>query len=239
MAKIFAAGGFNIAFNGLDADGAEIARQVAEEAGVAYSFSVANLQFPDQIREMAAAIHNRFGAVDVLVNNAGIQHVSPVEQFPDEKWDAIIAINLSAAFHLTKAFFPGMKERKYGRIINLASAHGLVASEFKSAYVSAKHGLIGFTKTIALEGAPYGITANAICPGYVHTPIIDKQIGDQMAAHHLSREAVISQVMLQKQALKEFIPVEAVAQLAFYLASDAAATITGASFPIDGGWTAQ
>lgn len=239
IAKAFAAQGYNIAFNGLEPNGAEIARQVADEFKTDHIFSPANMLKPGEIRSFAAAALEKFGHVDVLVNNAGIQYVAPVDEFPEEKWDAIIAINLSAAFHLTKAVWPSMKANKSGRIINIASAHGLVASEFKSAYVSAKHGIVGFTKTIALEGAPFGITANAICPGYVHTPIIDNQIADQMKAHNMSREDVISKVMLEKQAIKEFIPIEAIAQAALYMASDAAAQLTGIALPVDGGWTAQ
>jgi 3-hydroxybutyrate dehydrogenase len=239
IAKAFAAQGYNIAFNGLEPNGAEIAQQVADEFKIDHIFSPANMLKPEEIRAFAAAAIQKFGGVDVLVNNAGIQFVAPIDEFPEEKWDAIIAINLTAAFHLTKAVWPAMKAGKSGRIINIASAHGLVASEFKSAYVSAKHGIVGLTKTLALEGAEFGITANAICPGYVHTPIIDNQIADQMKAHNMSREDVIAKVMLEKQAIKEFIPIEAIAQTALYLASDAAAQLTGVALPVDGGWTAQ
>jgi 3-hydroxybutyrate dehydrogenase len=239
IAKAYAAQGYNIVFNGLETDGAAIAQQVADEHKIQHIFSPANMLQPDSIVEMIAQAEAKFGSIDVLINNAGIQFVAPIEDFPVAKWDAIIGINLSASFHTTKAVWNKMKENKFGRIINIASAHGLVASEFKSAYVAAKHGLVGFTKTIALEGAPYGITANAICPGYVHTPIVEKQIGDQMKAHNMTKEEVIEKVMLDKQALKEFIPVEAIAQAALYFTSDAAAQITGISFSIDGGWTAQ
>jgi 3-hydroxybutyrate dehydrogenase len=239
MAKAFAALKYNIVFNGLEPDGAEIARQVAAEAGVDHLFSPADMSVPAAIRGLTTDALEKFGAIDILVNNAGIQHVSPIESFPDEKWDQIIAINLSAAFHLSKALWPGMKEKGWGRIINMASAHGLVASEFKSAYIASKHGLIGLTKTLALEGAPLGITANAICPGYVHTPIIDKQIADQMKAHNMSADEVVQQVMLQKQPIKSFISIDSVVATALFLASDAAATITGISMPVDGGWTAQ
>lgn len=239
IAAAFAQQGHNIIFNGLEPDGAAIAQRTAEAAGVEYLFSPANMAQPEAIRAFAREALDKFGSVDILVNNAGIQYVSAVEEFPDDKWDAILAINLSAAFHLTKALWPAMKAKGYGRIINMASAHGLVASEFKSAYVAAKHGLIGFTKTLALEGAPLGITANAICPGYVHTPIIDKQVADQMKVHHMSAEDVIARVMLEKQAIKEFNTIESIAQTALFLASDAASTITGISLPVDGGWTAQ
>ena len=239
MAKAFAAQGHHIIFNGLEADGAAIAQSVADEFKISHFFSNANMQQPDAIRVFAQQAMGQFGKIDVLINNAGVQHVAPLEDFPEESWNAIIDINLSAAFHLTKAVWPKMKEAKWGRVINIASAHGLVASEFKSAYVAAKHGLVGFTKTIALEGAPFGITANAICPGYVHTPIIDKQIPDQMKAHNMTREEVIQKVLLEKQAIKSFIPIDTIAQTALFLASEAAATLTGVALPVDGGWTAQ
>ncbi len=239
IATAFAKMGYNIVFNGLESDGAEIARKVADEHKIEHLFFPANIMQPEAIREMVQGGIDRFGSIDILVNNAGIQFVSPVEDFPEAKWDAIIAINLTAAFHTTKAVWAGMKENRWGRIINMASAHGLVASEFKSAYVASKHGLIGFTKTIALEGAPFGITANTICPGYVHTPIVEGQIGDQMKAHGYTRDEVIQKVMLQKQAIKSFIPVEAIVAAAVYMASDAAAQMTGIALPIDGGWTAQ
>jgi len=239
IAKAFAAQGYNIVFNGLEADGATIAKSVADAAGEDYIFSPANMLDPAAIRALAAEALAKFGTVEVLINNAGIQFVSPLEDFPEAKWDAIIGINLSAAFHLTKAIWPSMKANKQGRVINIASAHGLVASEFKSAYVSAKHGLIGFTKTIALEGAPFGITANSICPGYVHTPIVDKQIPEQMKVHNMTQEEVVAKVFLDKQAIKKFNTVESIAQSALFLASEAAETITGIALPVDGGWTAQ
>lgn len=239
MAKVFAAQGHNIIFNGLEPNGADIAKQVADEHQIKHLFSAANMMKPDEIRNLAKEALAAFGRVDILINNAGIQHVAAIDEFPEEKWDAIIAINLTAAFHLTKALWPAMKANKWGRIINIASAHGLVASEFKSAYVTAKHGIVGFTKTMALEGAPYGITANAICPGYVHTPIIDKQIADQMKVHNMTAEEVVQKVMLEKQAIKEFISIDTIAQTALFLASDTAATFTGVALPVDGGWTAQ
>ncbi|GIV28340.1 MAG: 3-hydroxybutyrate dehydrogenase [Bacteroidia bacterium] len=230
---------YNIVFNGLETNGKEIAESIGKEFGISTIFHGANLMYPEQIYDLANTAINTYGKVDVLINNAGIQYVSPVEDFPDEKWNAIISINLSSAFYLTKAVWKKMKEQRFGRIINIASAHGLVASEFKSAYVASKHGIVGFTKTIALEGAPFNITANAICPGYVKTPLVEKQIDDQAKAHGISREEVISKVMLYKQAVKEFIPVETLGQLALFLASESATTITGTAIPVDGGWNAQ
>lgn len=239
-AKVFAAKGYNIVFNGLEENGAEIAASVAEEYGVGYLFSPANMMQPEAIRGLAKEALDKFGTVEVLINNAGIQFVSPIEDFPEDKWDAIIAINLTAAFHLTKAILPSMKAHKFGRVVNISSAHGLIASPFKSAYVAAKHGIIGFTKVLALEGGEFGITANAICPGYVHTPIVDKQIPDQMKAHNMTREEVIEKVFLAEHAIKDFISVDTIAQTILYLAdSEAAATITGIAMPLDAGWTAH
>ncbi|RYZ26361.1 MAG: 3-hydroxybutyrate dehydrogenase [Sphingobacteriales bacterium] len=239
-AKVFAAKGYNIVFNGLEENGAEIAAEVAKEYGIGYIFSPANMLHPEEIRGLAKEALDKFGTVEVLINNAGIQFVSPIEDFPEDKWDAIIAINLTAAFHLTKAVLPSMKAHKFGRVVNISSAHGLIASPFKSAYVAAKHGIIGFTKVLALEGGEHGITANAICPGYVHTPIVEKQIPDQMKAHNMTREEVISEVFLAEHAIKEFITVDTIAQTILYLAdSDAAATITGIAMPLDAGWTAH
>lgn len=230
---------FNIIFNGLETNGPEIAEQIGEEYGIGTMFSNANMLKPEELKKMVDDGLAKFGRIDVLVNNAGIQHVSAVEDFPDEKWNAIIGINLTSAFYLTKAVWKGMKERKFGRIINIASAHGLVASEFKSAYVSSKHGIVGFTKTIALEGAPFNITANAICPGYVKTPLVEKQIADQAKTHGIPESEVVSKIMLYKQAVKEFVPVELLGQAAVFMASDYASTLTGVSLPIDGGWNAQ
>jgi 3-hydroxybutyrate dehydrogenase len=179
------------------------------------------------------------GDVDILVNNAGIQHVSPVETFPIEKWDAIIAINLSSVFHATRAALPAMKAKKWGRIINVASAHGLVASPFKSAYVAAKHGVVGFTKSCALETAELGITVNTICPGYVLTPLVEKQIDDQAKVHGIPRENVVRDVILAPQPTKQFVTIEQVASMAVFLSSDNAAGMTGTSVSMDGGWTAR
>ena len=239
MARAFAAEGYNIAFNGLEKDGAEIAAAVAKEHNIKHTFSPANMLQPEAIRQLVGDAITAFGTIDVLINNAGIQYVAPIDQFPEEKWNDIIAINLTAAFHTSKAVWPVMKAKKFGRIINIASAHGLFASEFKSAYISAKHGLIGLTKTLAVEGATLGITANAICPGYVKTPLVDKQIADQAKAHNMSEKDVVEKVLLEKQAIKEFIPTELIAKTAVYLASDIAATVTGIAMPLDGGWSAQ
>ena len=239
-AKAFAKRGYNIVFNGLEEHGAEIAAEVAKEFNVEYLFSGANMMQVKEINEMIAQALKQFGQIEVLVNNAGIQFVAPLEDFPDEKWDAIIAVNLSAAFHVTKALWPQMKSHKFGRVINISSAHGLIASPFKSAYVAAKHGLIGFTKVMALEGGEFGITVNAICPGYVHTPIVDKQIPDQMKAHNMTKEEVINDVFLSEHAIKSFISTDTIAETILFLAdNEAAATITGIAMPLDAGWTAH
>lgn len=239
IAKVFAAKGYNIAFNGLEANGESIASETAAAFGIDYLFSPCNVLDPAQINEFVNQTLERFGTIDILVNNAGIQFVSPVQDFPLEKWNQIIGINLTAPFLFTKAVWPAMQQQKFGRIINIASAHGLVASEYKSAYVASKHGIIGFTKTTALEGAPHNITVNAVCPGYVHTPIVENQIADQMNAHQLSREDVIQKVMLAKQAIKSFIPIELIANSVAFLAADENTTITGIALPVEGGWTAQ
>jgi 3-hydroxybutyrate dehydrogenase len=239
ISKAFAAKGYRVVFNGLEPNGADIAADIASQNKIDHLFFPANMLQPPSLRDMARQSIEKFGAIDVLVNNAGIQHVSPIEDFPEEKWDQIIAINLTSAFHLAKAVWPKMKAQNFGRIINIASAHGLFASEYKSAYVAAKHGIIGFTKTAALEGATCGITCNAICPGYVKTPLVEKQIADQAKAHGLPEEEVIEKVILKKQAVKDFVSVETIAELSLFLASDNASTITGAAFPVDGGWSAQ
>ncbi|ACB96268.1 3-hydroxybutyrate dehydrogenase [Beijerinckia indica] len=240
-ARAFAKEGANVLINGFgDAAAIEKERAAIEsEFGVKAIYSPADMTKADEIAEMIALAEKTFGSVDVLVNNAGIQFVSPIEDFPIDKWNQIIAINLSSAFHTIHAAVPGMKSRKWGRIINTASAHALVASPFKSAYVAAKHGIAGLTKTVALETATFGITANAICPGYVWTPLVEKQIPDQAKARGISEEAVKRDVLLAAQPTKEFVTVEQVAALAVFLASDAAASITGSIIPIDGGWTAE
>ncbi|MEJ2125097.1 MAG: 3-hydroxybutyrate dehydrogenase [Alphaproteobacteria bacterium] len=241
MAEALAKSGLNIMLNGFgDAGEIEAMRaQLAANTGVEVAHHGADMTKPDEIGELFRAAEERFGTVDVVVNNAGIQHVAAVEDFPAEKWDAIIAINLSSAFHLVHHAIPGMKARGWGRVINLASAHALVASPFKSAYVAAKHGLLGFTKTVALEVAQHGITVNAICPGYVLTPLVAKQIPDQAKTRGISEEEVKRDVLLAAQPTKRFVTTEEIGGLAVFLCSDAAASITGAALPIDGGWTAQ
>lgn len=239
-AKAFAAQGYNIAFNGLEPNGAEIAAEVAAEHKVDYIYSPANMLHSDQIIGFVQATLDKFGKIEVLINNAGIQFVSPVEDFPEDKWNDIISINLTAAFIATKAVWPSMKVNKFGRIINVASAHGLIASPYKSAYVAAKHGVVGFTKVMAMEGGAFGITCNAVCPGYVFTPIVEKQIGAQMEVNKMTREEVIEKVFLKEHAVKEFIPVETIASTILYLCdSPASATITGIAMPLDAGWTAH
>lgn len=239
IANAFAAKGYNILFNGVEKNGAEIAAGVAERYQIQHLFSSADARSPQALREMVKQCVATFGSVDVLVNNAGIQHVSPVEDFPDDKWDDIIAINLSATFHLAKAVWPVMKSHGFGRIINIASIHGLFASAFKTAYVAAKHGIVGLTKALALEGAPINITCNAICPGYVRTPLVEKQVQDQARAHNMPEERVMADVLLAKQAVKSFIPIETVCAMVMLLAEDESGTITGTALPLDGGWSAQ
>lgn len=240
IATALAQAGADVMLNGLG-DPVEleaIRAKLAAETGRRILFSPANMMKPDEIAAMVGTAESAFGKVDIVVSNAGIQFVSPVEDFPADKWDAIIAINLTASFHLAKAVVPGMKARKFGRIVNIASAHSLVASPFKSAYVAAKHGLLGFTKTIALELATFGITANCISPGYVWTPLVEKQIPDTMKARNMTKEQVMNDVLLAAQPTKQFVRVEEVAALALWLCSDGAKNITGANNVIDGGWTA-
>lgn len=239
-ARALAAEGANVMLNGFG-DAAEIEKIRAgleSEFGVRALHSPADMSKPAEIAAMVKAAEDAFGSVDVLVNNAGVQFVSPVEDFPVEKWDQIIAINLSAAFHAIRAVTPGMKARRWGRIVNTASAHSLVASPYKAAYVAAKHGIAGLTKTVALELATFGVTANCISPGYVWTPLVERQIPDTMKARNLSREEVIQNVLLHAQPTKQFVTVEQVAAMALFLCSDAASQITGANYSMDGGWTA-
>ncbi|MBB4040493.1 3-hydroxybutyrate dehydrogenase [Microvirga flocculans] len=241
IARALAKEGANVVLNGLG-DAAEIERTraaIESEFGVKALYSPANMLKADEIEEMVRLGERTFGGVDILVNNAGIQFVSPVEDFPVEKWNQIIAINLSSAFHAIRAAVPGMKARKWGRIINTASAHSLVASPFKSAYVAAKHGVAGLTKTVALEVATHGVTVNCISPGYVWTPLVENQIPDTMKARGLTREQVINDVLLEAQPTKQFVTVDQVAALAVFLCSDAASQITGTNMSMDGGWTAK
>jgi 3-hydroxybutyrate dehydrogenase len=241
IAQTLAAQGANVVLNGLgNAEDIERLRaRIASDCNVTVRYIGADLSQSAEIAAMMAAAIAEFGAVDILVNNAGIQHVAPVDDFPVEKWNAILAINLTASFHTVRLALPAMKARKWGRIINIASAHALVASPFKSAYVAAKHGIAGFTKTVALEVATLGITMNAICPGYVWTPLVEKQIPDTAKARGLTPQQVIDDVLLHAQPTKQFVTIEQVAALAAFLASDAAASLTGAILPLDGGWTAQ
>ena len=241
IARAFASQGCNVMINGLgDAQRVDSLRAgMAEEFSVTVLYSSANMAQPAEIGAMIDQAARRFGAVDVLVNNAGIQHVAAIEDFPVDQWDQILAVNLSAAFHAIRVALPGMKKRAWGRIINIASVHGLVASPLKSAYVAAKHGLVGLTKTVALETAGQGVTCNAICPGFVLTPLVEKQIEDQAKAHKVSREEAIKKIILERQPSKAFVEIDQVAAMAVFLAGDAAASITGASMSIDGGWSAQ
>ena len=241
IAERLAAEGANIVLNGFG-DTAEIERlrkDLAAKHRVGVIYDGADMSKPDAVAAMVTNAAREFGAIDLLVNNAGIQHVAPVDDFPVAKWDAIIAINLSAAFHTVRAALPAMKKKRWGRIVNIASAHALVASPYKSAYVAAKHGIAGFTKTVALEVAEQGITVNAVCPGYVLTPLVQKQIPDTAKARGISEEAVVRDVLLAAQPTKKFVTVEEVAALTGFLCCDEAASITGAVLPIEGGWTAH
>ncbi len=240
IAKALAAHGANIIINGFgDADAIEAERKALEGVkGAKAAYDGADLTKPDAIGEMFARADKEMGGVDILVNNAGTQFVSPIEDFPPEKWDLILALNLSSAFHTIRHAVPGMRKKGWGRIIGTASAHSLVASPFKSAYVAAKHGLAGLTKTVALEVAEAGITVNCISPGYVWTPLVENQIPDTMKARNMTREQVINDVLLAGQPTKQFVTVEQVAALAAFLTRDEAANITGANLSVDGGWTA-
>lgn len=241
MAEALAREGANIMLNGLG-DAAEIENTRAgleKRTGVKVAFLGANLMKADACADLVAATMKEFGGMDILVNNAGMQFVSPIEEFPVEKWDAIMALNLSAPFHTIRAALPAMKETGWGRIINTGSAHSLVASPFKSAYVAAKHGLAGLTKTVALEAAEHGVTCNTICPGYVSTELVEDQIADTAKARGMTEKEVVQKVILEAQPTKEFVTVEQIAGLAVFLCSDAAASMTGVILPIDGGWTAH
>lgn len=241
IAKALAACGCNLVITGFG-DAAQIqalTESLAKQHDIQAAYIPADAARPADIRSLIAASIQRFGAIDILINNVGIQHVAPLDEFPDEQWDRVIAVNLSAAFHATKAVLPSMKAKRWGRIINVASAHGLVASVGKGAYVAAKHGLVGLTKVVALENAPFGITANAVCPGWVRTPLVDQQV-QARAAHSGRTLAEEEQLLLgEKQPLQAFTTPEQIAALAIFLCGDSAATITGASLPIDGGWVAH
>ncbi len=241
IAQAFANDGCNVMLNGFgDEHQIEDTRLLMEaESGTRILYHPADMTRPDEIADLVRVTHEKLGSVDVLVNNAGVQHVAPVDEFPPEKWDQIIAINLTSSFHTMRAVIPLMKAAGKGRIINIASAHGLVASPYKSAYVAAKHGIIGLTKSAALELAQSGITVNAICPGYVLTSLVEKQIPDTARTRGISEEEVKNDVLLRLQATKEFVKVDDVAATAIFLASDAASQITGTHISIDGGWTAQ
>ncbi len=240
MALALANAGCNVMLNGLG-DTAVIEQERAKmekDTGSKIGFNGADMTKPDQIADLIAQTKSKFGSVDIIVNNAGVQHVAPIDEFPPEKWDQIIAINLTSAFHMTRLALPHMKAAGWGRVVNLASAHALVASPFKSAYVAAKHGLAGMTKTVALEVAQQNITVNAICPGYVHTPLVDKQIGDTAKARGISEDEVIKNVILGAQPTKKFTTVEQIGDLCVFLCSPSAENITGTLISIDGGWTA-
>jgi 3-hydroxybutyrate dehydrogenase len=240
-ARALAKEGANVLINGFGEAGAiETERSgIESEFGVKAIYSAADMTKPDEITAMVREAEAAFGAVDILINNAGIQHVAAIEDFPNEKWDQIIAINLSSAFHGMQAVIPGMKKRGWGRIISTASAHSLVASPYKSAYVAAKHGIAGLTKTAALELATHKITVNAISPGYVWTPLVERQIPDTMKSRGMTKEQVINDVLLEAQPTKEFVTVEQVAAIAVFLCSEAASQITGSNISVDGGWTAE
>jgi 3-hydroxybutyrate dehydrogenase len=241
IARALAAAGSDIVLNGFGkaAEVSEAQERIESDFEVRVSYSPADMSKPQAIREMVEETLRSWGRLDILVNNAGIQHVAPLQDFPPDKWDAILAIDLSSAFHTTRLALPAMLANKWGRIINIASAHGLVASPFKAAYVAAKHGILGLTKVTALETAEQGVTCNAICPGYVYTPLVEAQIDNQAKAHGIAREQVIRDVLLAQQPNKRFAKVDELGALAVFLASEAATSITGIALPVDGGWTAH
>ncbi|QQS15036.1 MAG: 3-hydroxybutyrate dehydrogenase [Rhodospirillales bacterium] len=241
IADALATAGANVVLNGFG-DAMEIERirgDLAQRTGAKVVYSPADMSKAKAIENMMRQTIDTFGAVDILVNNAGIQHVAPIEEFPEEKWDAILAINLSSAFHATRLAVPGMRKKGWGRIVNVASAHALVGSPYKSAYVAAKHGVYGLTKVVALETAEDGITCNAVCPGYVRTPLVERQIDDQARAHGIPRDKVVTDILLRQQPNKRFVEVAELAALTVFLCSDAGASLTGVALPMDGGWTAH
>jgi 3-hydroxybutyrate dehydrogenase len=241
IARQLAQAGVNIVLNGFgDAEQIEQDRAALEKnSGVNVLYHGADMTKPEEIEDLIKTAESNFGSVDILVNNAGIQYVCPIDEYPVDKWNAIIAINLSASFHTIRAALPGMKKNGYGRIINIASAHALVASPFKSAYVAAKHGIAGLTKTVALEAGEFGVTCNAICPGYTWTPLVENQIADTAKARGISEEEVKNDVMLKSQPTKKFTRIEHIAELTQFLCSESACNISGSMLPIDGGWTAH
>ena len=239
IAQEMADAGLNIVMNGFgDAADIERERKAIEDKGVKCIYNGADMTKVTEIELMIKEAEDTFGNIDILVNNAGIQYVAPIDEFPVEKWDAIIAINMSSAFHTTRCALPGMKKAGWGRVINIASAHGLVASPYKSAYVTAKHGIMGLTKTVALECAQDNVTVNAICPGYVKTPLVEGQIADTAKSRGISEEEVVNDVLLKAQWTKKFVDIESVAGIALFLCSNAAENITGSHISVDGGWTA-
>jgi 3-hydroxybutyrate dehydrogenase len=241
IARQLAKSGCNVMLNGLGAssDVDAIRRNLADESGMDIGFNAADMSNPSEIAKLVEDTEKAFGPIDIVVNNAGIQTVAPIEDFPTDRFEQIIAINMASAWHLTRLTMRSMKERKWGRYVNIASAHGLVASPFKSAYVMAKHAVVGLTKTIALEGAEFGVTANAICPGYVLTPLVEKQIPETAKARSMTEEQVVRDVLLAAQPTKQFVPAADIGALTVFLCSDAAAQMTGTAIPVDGGWTAH
>jgi len=241
IAQSLAKEGVNVVLNGFGERG-EIENErlkIEKDYQVKALYIQADMSQPEQIRNMIAKAEDAFGSVDIMVNNAGIQHVQPIDEFPEEKWNAIIAINLSSNFHAIKACIPGMKKKGWGRIINVSSVHGVIASPYKSAYISAKHGVVGLTKAVALDLATFGITANALCPGYVDTPLVRKQIPDQAKANHISESEVIEKVILKDHFIKDFVQISDLGAISVFLCSDAAKMITGQAICVDGGWTAH
>lgn len=239
IAKFYAEKGFNIMLHGLEKNGQEITDNLAQTFNIKTAFSNANLMNIEEINQLIDKTITIFGNIHVLINNAGIQYVAAIEDFPIKKYNAIIAINMNASFYASKAAWNYMKDQKFGRIINISSVHGIRASEYKVAYITAKHGVVGMTKVFALEGAKHNITCNVICPGYVKTPLVEGQIADQAKSHNMTEDEVIEKVMLKKQAVKEFIPIKTIAETAYMLSKDISKTITGTSFVLDGGWSAQ